>query len=81
MSSTTTTATSTTNSSQPKLSTTDRVIKSVPLPPPNKLTSEDVYDSKTNKPRPDILKQHFILEGRVEESCALRLINEGAALL
>ena len=59
----------------------DRVIKSVPLPPSNKLTMAEVYDAKTDKPKPDVLKQHFILEGRVEESVAIRIINEGAAIL
>ena len=54
---------------------------SVPSPPAYKLNLADVYDPKTNKPRQDILKMHFTQEGRIEEAVALRIINEGAALL
>lgn len=63
-----------------KLSTTERVVKSVPFPPANKLTMSEVFDSK-GKPRPDVLKQHFVGEGRVTDDVALRIINEGAALM
>jgi len=54
---------------------------SVPSPPAYKLNTSDVYDPKTNKPRQEILKAHFTQEGRLEESVALRIINEGAAML
>ena len=36
----------------------------VPFPPSNKLTMTEVFDSRTNKPRPEILRQHFIVEGK-----------------
>jgi len=64
-----------------KQTTTERVIKSVPFPPSNKLTISEVFDSRTNKPKPEVLKQHFILEGRIDEHAALKIINEGASML
>jgi len=42
----------------------------------------EVYDDpKTGKPNFDVLRQHFLLEGRIEEAVAMRIITEGAALL
>lgn len=56
-------------------------ISGVPFPPSHKLTIAEVFDARTGKPQADVLKQHFILEGRIEEAAALRIIQEGAALL
>ncbi|XP_034662227.1 serine/threonine-protein phosphatase 2B catalytic subunit 1 isoform X2 [Drosophila subobscura] len=62
--------------------TRERMVDDVPLPPTHKLTMSKVYDDeKTGKPNFDVLRKHFLLEGRVEESVALRIINEGANLL
>ena len=46
-----------------------------------KLGMPEVYDQKTNKPRPDVLKQHFTGEGRLKPEVALRIIADGAAIL
>ena len=40
----------------------------VPFPPSRKLSVAEVFDTKTGKPRPDVLKQHFILDGRMRGS-------------
>ena len=41
---------------------------------------DQAYDCNA-KPRPDVLKQHFLQEGRLEEEVALRIINEGTEIL
>ncbi|XP_044314594.1 LOW QUALITY PROTEIN: serine/threonine-protein phosphatase 2B catalytic subunit 1 [Drosophila rhopaloa] len=62
--------------------TRERMVDDVPLPPAHKLTMSEVYDDpKTGKPNFDVLRQHFLLEGRIEEAVALRIITEGADLL
>ncbi|EDV34732.2 uncharacterized protein Dana_GF20796 [Drosophila ananassae] len=63
------------------VNTKERVVDSVPFPPSHKLTLAEVFDSRTGKPNHELLKQHFILEGRIEEAPALKIIQEGAALL
>ncbi|XP_076174772.1 uncharacterized protein LOC143150406 isoform X2 [Ptiloglossa arizonensis] len=51
------------------------------FPPSHKLTVAGVFDARTDRPRPEVLKQHFLVEGRIDEAAALRIVNDGAALL
>ena len=56
------------------------VAPDVPFPPSHRVNMKECFDSK-GKPKPDVLKDLFILEGRVTEDVALRIINDGASLL
>ena len=55
-------------------------ISDVPHPPCKRLEVSDVYDAE-GKPKADVLKQHFILEGRLTEECAQRILSDCTALL
>lgn len=63
-----------------ELPTTERVVSSVPYPPTERLTEEQVFD-QNGIPKMDLLKSHFVAEGKLTEQCALRIINSGAELL
>lgn len=54
-------------------------IAGVPYPPGTRLTVKDLYVD--GRPSVEILKAHLVKEGRLEEEAALKIINEGAAIL
>jgi Calcineurin-like phosphoesterase len=53
----------------------------VKFPPKHKLTAAEVFVGRNGQPNLDLLKKYFISEGRLDETAALRIIQEGAALL
>ena len=68
------------SSTTSKYSTTDRNCKTIPPAPAHRLDIEDIYSHSSDpddKPNLDILKQHLLLEGRLTEQAAVRIIETG----
>lgn len=53
----------------------DRKITSVPYPQTSILTEDKLFDSSSGLPSISILTKHLREEGRLDEKCALRLIE------
>ncbi len=67
-------------SSSSKLSTTERNCTTVPAPPARRLDIKDLFSNPSNpndKPNLEKLKEHILLEGRLTEQAALRIIESG----
>ncbi|UJR32111.1 hypothetical protein I4U23_019579 [Adineta vaga] len=77
-------ATSSSPSKTTNYSTTERNCKTVSTPPLHRLDIDDIYlhsSDPDDKPDLEILKQHILLEGRLTEQAALRIIETGASIL
>jgi serine/threonine-protein phosphatase 2B catalytic subunit len=55
-----------------------RMAPHVPMPFRHRLTVGDIFDAQ-NKPRVDLLREHFVNEGRLDEAAALRILAEATA--
>jgi len=65
----------------PKCKTTERIVSSVSPPPKKRLCVSEVFDSTTGNPRPQVLKEHLMLEGRLDDAAAIKILKEGAEVL
>jgi Calcineurin-like phosphoesterase len=57
------------------------LVLGVKFPPKHKLTAAEIFVGRNGQPSLELLKKYFISEGRLDETAALRIIQEGAALL
>eukprot|EP01137_Pigoraptor_chileana_P007312 Opistho-2@52744 len=63
----------------PPFDTTERPVKDVAPPANTFLSLEEAY--KDGKPDCDVLKKHFMAEGRLSQEAASRIIADGTAIL
>jgi serine/threonine-protein phosphatase 2B catalytic subunit len=67
-------------SASPKYTTKERNCSEVPEPPARRLDINDLFSNPSDladKPNLEKLKEHIILEGRLTEQAALRIIETG----
>ena len=56
----------------------ERIIE---FPESKKLAMSDVYDEASKNPKADVLRDHFVREGRLEEEVAIRIVRDGKFLM
>ena len=61
--------------------TIERPVKSVLVPPTERLDIDDVFDPKTGDIDLEKIRNHFIQEGRLTNRCANKLIQDGTEIL
>jgi hypothetical protein len=67
-------------SASPKYTTKGRNCTTVPEPPARRLDINDLFSNPSDpkdKPNLEKLKEHIILEGRLTEEAAIRIIETG----
>lgn len=76
--------TNTDKTRETKSSTTERQCTTIPAPPARLLDVADLFSrpsDQNDKPNLEKLKQHLLLEGRLTEQAALRIIQRGLSIL
>lgn len=63
-----------------KHTTTGRVVDSIPAPSARRLGRTEVFDDRGN-PRADVIKAHFILEGRLDEDVVIEIVERAERIL
>jgi hypothetical protein len=58
----------------------DRVAKDVPRPPRNRLSLMALCGVDNGKPNSKLMRQHLILEGKLEKTCLMHLIIKASQL-
>ena len=64
----------------PKLSTTERIMKDVPMPTSKVLQKADLLDEK-GIPNPDVLRNHLKQEGKLAKDLLLEIISQATQIL
>lgn len=63
-----------------KHTTTGRVVDTIPAPAVRRLSRTETFDDRGN-PRADVIKAHFILEGRLDEDVVIEIVQRAEKIL